>query len=52
MAIKNRGLALPDTPSELYELSNKYYMDSIDSKIAHTNQLRSIDFFFPLYCLV
>ncbi|XP_022938323.1 protein NRT1/ PTR FAMILY 4.5-like [Cucurbita moschata] len=43
VAVKNRGLALPDTPNELYELSDKYYMDSIDSKIAHTNQLRCLD---------
>lgn len=40
VAIKNRRLRLPDTPNELYEISDKVYMDSIHYKIVHTNQLR------------
>ncbi|KAA0056094.1 protein NRT1/ PTR FAMILY 4.5-like [Cucumis melo var. makuwa] len=43
VAIKNRRLRLPDTPNELYEISDKVYMDSIHYKIVHTNQLRFLD---------
>ncbi|KGN61036.1 hypothetical protein Csa_021307 [Cucumis sativus] len=43
VAIKNRRLRLPDTPNELYEISDKLHMDSNHYKIVHTNQLRFLD---------
>ncbi|PIN01110.1 H+/oligopeptide symporter [Handroanthus impetiginosus] len=40
VAIKNRGLSRPESPSELYEASEK---DSESTKIAHTEQFRWLD---------
>ena len=37
MAFKNRKLSLPESPEELYEISDK---DTTVDKIAHTNQMR------------
>ncbi|GLT70297.1 hypothetical protein SLA2020_423870 [Shorea laevis] len=42
VAIKNRKLALPESPDELYEINDKETISS-DPKIAHTNQFRWLD---------
>ncbi|XP_022868381.1 protein NRT1/ PTR FAMILY 4.5-like isoform X2 [Olea europaea var. sylvestris] len=42
VAIKNRKLPPPESPSELYEINEKESA-STDDKIAHTEQFRSLD---------
>ncbi|XP_057807470.1 protein NRT1/ PTR FAMILY 4.5-like [Salvia miltiorrhiza] len=42
VAVKNRGLPHPESPSELYELSKKD-LDSTVAKIPHTQQFRWLD---------
>ncbi|KAL0412848.1 UNVERIFIED_CONTAM: protein NRT1/ PTR FAMILY 4.6 [Sesamum radiatum] len=42
VAVRNRGLSLPESPSELYEINEK---DSVSTaaRIAHTEQFRCLD---------
>ncbi|KAG8363981.1 hypothetical protein BUALT_Bualt19G0078900 [Buddleja alternifolia] len=42
VAIKNRGLSYPESPSELYEINEKD-SESTSEKIAHTEQFRWLD---------
>ncbi|KAL2511769.1 Protein NRT1/PTR FAMILY 4.3 [Abeliophyllum distichum] len=42
VAIKNRGLSLPENPNELYEINEKESV-SAEAKIAHTEQFRCLD---------
>ncbi|KAL3538368.1 hypothetical protein ACH5RR_001734 [Cinchona calisaya] len=43
VAIKNRNLPHPNSPSELYELNEKESSISTDQKIQHTEQFRWLD---------
>lgn len=43
VAIKNRGLSYPESPSEFYEINEKEYSESTAPKIAHTQQFRWLD---------
>ncbi|KAL2231340.1 UNVERIFIED_CONTAM: Protein NRT1/ PTR FAMILY 4.3 [Sesamum indicum] len=42
VAVRNRGLSLPESPSELYEINEKD-SESTASRIAHTEQFRCLD---------
>ncbi|XP_022898143.1 protein NRT1/ PTR FAMILY 4.5-like [Olea europaea var. sylvestris] len=42
VAIKNRGLSLPENPNELHEINEKEFV-SAEAKIAHTEQFRCLD---------
>ncbi|KAK4424482.1 protein NRT1/ PTR FAMILY 4.6 [Sesamum alatum] len=42
VAVRNRGLSLPESPSELYEINEKD-SESTAARIAHTDQFRCLD---------